>query len=628
MQNSVDKVAKPLKGKTSFIRHEAIIPLGIVAALLVLYFTIFFDMHLRRGLEYAATQANGAEVDIGKLDTSFRHASIMIGDIALTNPELPDRNRLQIGQIKFAMLWDALLRGKVLIDEASILNVQIDTPRTRAGYVVPVQPARHDANEPGFSDKVLARTKDEFSGNVLGDIAAIASGASASNQLSAKADNLQSTARIAAMQKSLDEKQTQWKSSLSAMPKGDEFAALQRRLGSVKLDNFQNIMEVRDSLKDLAAIRDEYEAKAKTVRETSATLNANLGAMHGSISGLDKVIAEDVHSIQAQMHLPEFDAKTLSRALFGMDVLGKVQEVHGYMGKAREYLPVKSEKKKTPREPAKGTNYAFGKVNSYPLFWLRHAAISSTLAENNISGEIRNVSTDPALTGQPMVATLKGDFSRQGITGIKAELVMDHTQAIPVEHMVMEVGRYNVSGMMLVDSPGASLGFSKAEGSTKFSAELRGDAVDVRLNNQYSGVAMQTKAQSDAMREMLNASVAGLNAVNLDAQVSGTWSSLDWKLSSNLATELGRVMQRYMQAKIDGAKARIEAMVRDKTDAQRKRLTARQAEIESGLKATLNERQAQIDKLRSELDNARHKLEEREKKQGVKKTLDELRKKF
>lgn len=644
MQNSADSTAQPAKGKAQvdkkgFIRFEAVIPMGIMATLIVLYFTLFFDMHLRRGMEYAATQANGAEVNIDKLDTSFLHASITVGNIAMTNPELPDRNRLQIGQIKFAMVWDALLRGKVLIDEASILNVQIDTPRARAGYVVPVKPLKNDTNEPGFSDKVLARTKDEFSGNVLGDVAAIASGTSASDQLSAKTDNLQSTARIAELQKMLDEKPAQIKSSLAAMPKGEDFTALQRRLGNVKLDNLKNVLEVRDALKELTAIRDEYDAKAKTVREAGATLNESMGAMHGSISGLDKVIAEDVRNLQAQMHLPQLDAKSLSRALFGMDVLGKIQEVHGYMEKAREYMPAKSEKKPSPpRERTKGTNYVFGRVNSYPLFWLRHAAISSTQAESNLSGELRNVSTNPVMTGRPIVATLKGDLSQHSITGIKAELVMDHTQAIPVEHMVMEIGRYNVSGLMLVDSPNASLGFNKAVGSTKFSAELRGDTVDIHLNNQFTGVAMQTKAQSDAMREMLNASVAGLNAVNLEAQVSGTWSNLNWKLSTNLADELGRGMQRYMQARIDAAKARIEAMVHDKIDAQRKRLTARQAEIESGLKVALNERQVQIEKLRSSLDDARHKLEEREKKLGdapkqklkqdAKKTLDDLRKKF
>jgi len=97
-------------------------------------------------------------------------------------------------------------------------------------------------------------------------------------------------------------------------------------------------------------------------------------------------------------------------------------------------------------------------------------------------------------------------------------------------------------------------------------------------------------------------------------------------------------MQRYLQAKMDEARAHIETMVHGKIDEQRKRLYARQGEIEAALKSALAERQGQIDKLRAELDAARNKLEERKKallgaqqqrlKQGVDSALDKLRKKF
>ena len=104
------------------IRVEAIVPLAIVIGLMMLYFMLFFDMHLRRGLEYGATQANGAEVNIGTVATSLWNASVVVSNIEMTNPEMPDSNRLQIGAINFRMVWDALLRGKVVIDEGTILG--------------------------------------------------------------------------------------------------------------------------------------------------------------------------------------------------------------------------------------------------------------------------------------------------------------------------------------------------------------------------------------------------------------------------------------------------------------------------------------------------------------------------
>ena len=84
------------------------------------------------------------------------------------------------------------------------------------------------------------------------------------------------------------------------------------------------------------------------------------------------------------------------------------------------------------------------------------------------------------------------------------------------------------------------------------------------------------------------------------------------------------------------SQARIEAQGNEKIDAKRKQLCARQGEIESALKSGLTE--AQIDKLRAELDGARSKLEARKNallgaqqqklKQGGDKALENLRKMF
>jgi len=618
---------------------EAIIPLVIVLGLITLYFTLFFDMHLRRGLEYVATLANGAEVNIGKLDTSLWHASAEVGDIEMTDPGQPARNRVQIGAVNFRMLWDALLRGKVVVDEASITDVQIDMTRSRPGRVLPV---KKSGDGEGYGDKVLSRVKEEFSGNVLGDLAAIAAGADSKEQLATMGADLKSSAQIAAMLKSLDEKNQQWQSRIAALPKGEEFSVLQHRLANVKLDNLQDVTQNQASLQELDSIRNDFDAKSKSVRETGAALSGDIAVSRDSFAELDRIVKEDVRSLQARMHLPSLDARTLSRALFGLDVLGKMQQAHGYMDQARSYIPSKSEKENPlpVHERKKGHDYVFGQPHGYPPFWLRKALISSRLqgGTSDLSGEILDVSTDQSLVGRPMVATIKGDFPQQGISGIKAELVINHLSSAPVERLVMEVGRYAAAGRSLVSSPSVELGFSKAEGSAKFIAQLRGDNVDVSMTNRFTQVTFETKAQSDVVREMINASVAGLDMVNLDAHVSGTWSNLDWQLSTNLADALERGMRRYLQDKMDEARARIETLVNGKIEEQRKLLYARQGEIESALKSGLAERQAQIDKLHADLDVARNKLDDRKKallgaqqqklKQGSDKLLDTLRKRF
>lgn len=602
---------KPVK-KQGPIRFEAVIPMLIVVGLVVLYFSLFFDTHLRRGIEYAAEQANGAEVNIGRLRTSVFDASVLIADVQMTNPEQPERNRLQVGEIRFRTLWDALLRGKVMIDEAAIEDVQIDTPRRRAGYVLPVEP---EQDGPSVTDRMLAQMKEEFSGNVVGDLAAIAAGTSASEQIKVAGEDLKSSAWLDGIQKSLDETEQQWRERMDALPTGEDFKLLRDRLAKVQLKDFKDAVQLQASVKELQSIRDDFDAKSKPVGEAGAKLTGDMGTLRGSLGDLDKVVRDDVRGLQSRMHLPSLDTATLSRALFGMDVLGQLQQVRGHMNQARQYIPARSAENKA--KPAtsksrKGRDYAFGKPKGYPAFWLRRALVTSRLSGGRgLSGEIRDVATDQQLVGRPLVATLKGDFPQQGVSGVKAELVIDHRTNEPVERLDLQVERYAVAGRALVNSESVTLGFARAAASSGFNAELRGEKVDMRLSNRFNDAAFETSAKSAVVREMMAASVAGLNSVSLDARVSGNWSDLDWRLSTNLADALAKGMGRYLQAKMDEARKRIENLVNERIGEQKQRLLARQGELEARYRSQLAERKAQVDKLRAELDGARNELDKR-----------------
>ncbi|MDH4190063.1 MAG: TIGR03545 family protein, partial [Betaproteobacteria bacterium] len=237
-------------------------------ALIALYFTLFFDSHLRRALEHGATRANGAEVNIGRLKTSFLKASVALEGIAFTDPELPARNRLQIGAVNFGMSWDALLRGKVVIGEASVLDAEFDIARAQPGRVLPPEPAQKEEEGNGAGKRMLEAASQEFSGNALGDLASLASGSGISGKLGEISGDLKSSARLEALQKSLDDSDQPWQARLASMPKTEEFAALRKRLAAVNLGDAKDVALVQASLRELQSIRDEFDAKTKSVRDT------------------------------------------------------------------------------------------------------------------------------------------------------------------------------------------------------------------------------------------------------------------------------------------------------------------------------------------------------------------------
>lgn len=81
MTNTLEKKVK----KKGPIRFEAIIPVTIISLLSFVYFSFYFDLHLKNLFEYIGTQANGAEVNVGSVNTSFIKGSFSLNKLEVTD---------------------------------------------------------------------------------------------------------------------------------------------------------------------------------------------------------------------------------------------------------------------------------------------------------------------------------------------------------------------------------------------------------------------------------------------------------------------------------------------------------------------------------------------------------------
>ncbi|MBK8915876.1 MAG: hypothetical protein IPM64_15005 [Phycisphaerales bacterium] len=91
--------------------------------------------------EQALSRANGAEVNIGKLELSLTGARLALSDVQITDPARPQFNRAAIGSIVADISVLGLLRGQVQIEEIVLTDVRTDAPRERPGTVLAPPPA-------------------------------------------------------------------------------------------------------------------------------------------------------------------------------------------------------------------------------------------------------------------------------------------------------------------------------------------------------------------------------------------------------------------------------------------------------------------------------------------------------
>lgn len=616
--------AKPKKTpkKKGPIRWEAIIPFAIVVALTWAYFFFLFDSHLRWGLETGGYHAIGAEVNVGHVETSFWQARLRIRNVQLTDPEKPAFNMLEIGDIRFGMEWDALLRAKILVNEMAVEGIKIGTARKSPGRVKPPDPVLPRApGEPSAAEKeanklkkqALEKAQAEYSDNVLGDIASMLSGTSGQDQLQTIEGTLVSKQQLADYQKNLEEKNKAWQARFQSLPKPAEVQALQDRLGKVKTSGFKNPQELADSIKQFEAIFKEADEKAKALQTAGNELNSDLKNFETGLRDIEAQIKKDVAALEARFRLPKLDAKAISRSLFRQYMDPYLAKISRFRSVVQKYAPPNVMKKGSdkpdpsiqPHPRVNGVTYEFGRQNSYPLFWAKKISVSSKAGSEpgagDLAGLITDVTTHQLLVGKPTVAKFTGNFPNDQIQDVLVQLSLDNTKEASVVAFDFSVGGYPVNGRQVVDSPEVKLAFANATGAVQAKGSLVGlKELSFKLQNQVKQVKYDVAAQNATVQEILQGVFAGIPTVTVDADINGTLPEMAVEIQSNLGYEIQKGFEAQIQRKIDEAKAKIQAYVNEQIGAEKAKIEAEVSKLKNQADTEVKKVQAQIEQQKAQ----------------------------
>ncbi len=588
--NSTNAPAQPTPKKkkpSGPIRTGVVIPTLIVLVLFSVYFKYFFDGHIRRALEYTGSQIVGAEVNVGRVATSFLTASLEINNIQVTDKEMPERNLVQVGTIRFKLLWDALWRAKGVIDDASILDIQAYTPRSRPGFVIPPEPPDGKPSPLQKIEKaVIDQTRKKYNDNFLGDIAQILGGTDPKEQLKNIQQEFKSDARIKALEKEIGEKKILWEKRIKDLPQGKELQQYEKRIKALKFDA-KKPAEFAKNLQEADKIIKEANDKIKQIDQAQKELKTDVGGYNQAFKDLEKMVQDDIRDLQTRLKIPSIDPKEFSQQLFMDMIQAKLGSLFKYVAVARKYMPPKkteAEKKAAleeqivPPKRGAGKNYTFPITTGYPLFWLKHAAISSqmntTQFSGDIKGTIKDVTTDPAGLGKPTQILVEGNFPRQGIQGLDAAITIDHTTEVARESLSLKVAEFPVSSVRLSNSPDVRLALDKATGSSDIQAVFTNAELTMKMKNTFGNVKFNLEAKQKLVTEIIGAILNDIPTVTLNADIKGSLSDLSIHINSNLGEELSRGFQKQLQVQINKAKAELQKLIDDKIGANKDKLKA------------------------------------------------------
>lgn len=641
-QNPPQETPKKIKPPGP-IRWNAIIPFSFFGLLVGLYFHFIFDSNVRSALEWAGTKVVGAEVNIGTFKTSLLHANLQIKDVEVTDADNPSHNSLNIGEIRFAMLWDALLRLKFVINEAVVEQIEFGKKRLRIGKVLPPPPPEPEKTGPSALEKeadklkktALSQVETQFNDNVLGDVASLLGGTKGDVKLDQLQDSLVSKKMLETLGAELNKRQNSWNERMKSLPQGKEFQVLMDRLGKVKTSNFKSPQELADSLKEVDTILKDGEAKYKKLQLAKSDLDSDLKLTQDSYQQLEAQIKADIKSVEKHFKIPQLDAKSLTLSMFKKYLDPYMAKVNHYQKLAQKYLPPNLLKKKTPNSPPdvslrphpreKGTTYEFGRINSYPLFWVKKIAISSQAGSSpeagNIKGEVLDLTSHQVLVGKPTLANLAGDFPGSGISGFQTKVSVDTRGDVSNIGIMLKVASYPVIGRPLVQSNDVAIDLVKAQGSLDITGTLVGlTNLTLKIANKYTNASYDIKAKESTIQEILKGVFNGLPSIEIDAQAKGILPNVSFDIESDVGKELQRGFEKQIQAKIDEARRKIQALIDDQISAQK-------TKIDAQINQFKNQFDKEIKKLQEQAENQK-KIAEGKADQAKKDSENQARKKL
>ncbi len=595
------------------IRTGAVVPALIIFVIAFVFFHFFFDWSLKRGLEWTGTHVYGAEVDIGSVKTSFLDGSIRIRNIEVTDKQSPALDFIRLGDIHFGFLWDALLRLKFVVNNAGINGIELYPPRTRVGWVKPPEPPHPASTQPNsqpstadtIEQSVKSQVQNLSPGDSLSGLSSLLQGTAQGALLNNLQGGLKSEAAIKNLQTELAEKQKEWTARINALPQKKDFESIINRAKALKFDT-RNPRQFAADLQTAAELKKELDEKLREVKGTTDALNSDVKNLTSQYKGIDGLVQQDVATAEAGLHVGNLDSKALTRVLFMNFLAQKLGAYAKYIALARHYLASKkssaskSNSSNTafiPHARSKGRTIRFPITTGYPLFWLKRADISSKATDSgfsgNISGALTNVTTDPALVGQPAVLDVKGDFPYAHVEQVHINVTIDHVHT-PIDTTEISVGAYPVSNMKLVDSADLHLGLKQAVGSSLMRAAYKDASLNFQLTNTFSTVSYNVESSTTQVKQILASIFSGIPTVTLDATASGTLDHLDVAMNSNLGDALASGLSRYFQKQIDSLRANIQKQIEDKIAGPKQQLNQQIEQAHGQMNQLLGAKKAEV----------------------------------
>ena len=564
------KTTKDKKPK-SIVRTEALMLIAFVVTLLLIYFTLFFELHLKWMAQKTLTKVYGAEVNIAKLSLTLKPVALKLNNMQFTNHQDPAYNLFEIGELSFKLNTDDLLFASFTTEEALVKGVRVNRKRSHPGYVSP-ETQKLVSLSLDLKKNKKAVIENKTKGNILDNIASFSKTNDLKSELKKFSDSFE-LGELEAKYKDRLKSQKEVLAKIEDVAKQDQFKPIEDQLKNLEL-KIKAKAEPIEIISLGKTLLDDIKAKKDEVKDLKNEFKSQGADLKNIKNDLDQDLDLKKQELKSRFDIPDISPEALAQDFFAetittrfylfnywMDQIRKnseqkVQNVKSKVLTESQSKMVKdkiagaieaSKKEKAIKAEIEATRQSqsqiihFGK-NLRPKFWIKKTLIQAEAKESqdlqNFTGRILNIASDQKLIGKPIEVYFKGDLPKDKIFNINLEAKLNHH--LPQINETFKVAaNYPISSFKIIDDGSLKLFLNKATSRS----EIDGSIIDKQIKNmsiknnldQADFLFNSTKGD---IQQILEPIFANINSFDIDIFLKGALDNPDLKILSTLTEKI------------------------------------------------------------------------------------------
>jgi uncharacterized protein (TIGR03545 family) len=540
------------KKKSNIVRWQGIILFFAVCALLAALCIIFLNPFTRRTIEKAGTAIVGAEVDLASARVSFSPLGITLSGLQVTNPDAPTTNTFEVGRIAFHMDAPNALRRKVIIEEMSVENVRLNTPRKSPGRVLAKTEGKSIIEQIGeLPSFVIPNVKEVFEKEKadLPSLKLITGAADNGEKARAKWE-----AKVKELKAAVDPDKYQ-----------KRFEELKAKTGKVSLGN------ILGGSKDVIALQKQVRDDIKTVTSAKNEFAADAAALKKIAVDAPSMIAGDAQKLVEKYSLSQSGLANISRLLFGGKIAGQVSSALQWNERLAPLIDrVKTKVKgKEVVKPirAKGMDVRFREDHPLPDFLARLVKVSISLPAGDFAGKLENVTPDQDVLGAP----LRFRFSGENLKGLKSAVLEGTFNRVnPAAHkdvVNLRIKGYEARDLKLSTSQVLPISLQQGLVDLDLGATLEKGTISARIAAVFRSLRLAVAKTQERpglagrVDAAIRSALAGITSLSLSAEISGTPDNFDVKVRSDIDDVLKNAVGAIVRDQMAGLEKELREAI-------------------------------------------------------------------